>query len=108
MVQLMHGLAKKRRINRNGYWYSLNHSLFKQTSGRKFSSWLSETNSIIEFMRTGKGRLVGDKVIFDRPDKKFKDYLDSDEAMEAKERPKWEPKEVFIRDINKIFDTNKR
>ena len=99
MLQMCHGLTKQRRTNRNGYWHTLNHSLWKSTSGRHFKSWICETEKVLNFIKTGQGRLVGEKVIFDKPTKEFRKYCDSDEAMEAAERPKWDPKEVFIKDI---------
>jgi hypothetical protein len=93
------GLLKPRKVNRNGYWYVLNRSLFHEFKTRP-AKCFSIQNKIIEFMRTGRGRIVGDTVILDSREsrKKFDEYLDSYEAMAAPMKPKYEPEMRKVRD----------
>jgi hypothetical protein len=102
-LQWTHNLIKPRRQNRNGFWYVLNHSLFQDVK-RNFRGWLNETNKVIERLRTGKGRIVGNKVYFDTPSKEFKEYIDSDEAMTAAKKPTWEPQ---VMSLDEYFKENK-
>jgi hypothetical protein len=97
-LQACYGLAKKRKINRNGYWYMLNHSFFKEIK-YNVGGWIKYTDKVINFLKTGRGRIVGDQVIIDRPSKKFKDYCDSDEGMTASERPKFHVKSFHVSQI---------
>lgn len=94
-LQWQAGLLRERKVNRDGYWYQLNRTLFQGFRNRPHM-WFSLQNKIIKFMQTGKGKIQGDTVILDsaKDRKKFLDYLDSDEGMSAKEKPKYSPRRV--------------
>lgn len=94
-VQWAYDLAKPKKTNRNGYWYVLNRQLFGEFKWH-FGKIIRMQNKIIEFLQTGRGRIVGDQVIIDNPDtrKKHAEYCDSDEGMEAQEKPIYKPKKV--------------
>jgi hypothetical protein len=98
-LQFAYGLCKPRKINRKGYWYVLNHA-FHTSCKRNFRSWISETTQVIEFLKTGRGTIVGDRVVLNGniTRKEFNEYLDSDEAMNSSIRPKFEEKEIPIRE----------
>lgn len=58
-LQWMHGYAKKRKVNRNGYWYMLNRSLFEDFKKRP-RYWYAMTSRTIETMQ--KGRDVSERL----------------------------------------------
>lgn len=62
-VQWAHEILKKKKINRDGFWHTLNHALFKDL-GVRSAYWLSFTDSVIRQMKKGtlaldrKGRVM--------------------------------------------------
>lgn len=101
-LQWQYGFAKKRKNNRSGLWYVLNHTLF-QGFRRNFNKCYLFQNRIIQFMKTGKGKIVGDLVVLDNSEsrKKFNEYLDSDEAMGLPRRPEYMPETIPIHEYFK-------
>lgn len=55
-VQWAHGLSKKRKINRNGFWHVLNHSLFTDFR-RNYKKWETLTTKVINEMKHGSKRV---------------------------------------------------
>lgn len=49
-LQICYGVAKKRKVNRNGYFYILNHALFDDFR-KRFQYWESLTNKVISAMK---------------------------------------------------------
>lgn len=67
-IQWTLGLAKRRKVNRNGHWYMLNASLFK---GLRQGKWMSEINRIAHDYLHKPSRLASDNFGFRR--KTFED-----------------------------------
>lgn len=99
-LQWSSGLLKNRKINRDGYWYCLNRVLFK---GLRMGQWIPIQNRVIEFMRTGKGKIVGDQVVLDNSDsrRRFREYEDSDEGWRSEKKPVYCPDVVPIKEYFK-------
>lgn len=49
-LQIANGLAKKRKVNRNGFWYVLNHQLF-QDFRKRYHHWDELTKKTINAMK---------------------------------------------------------
>lgn len=62
VLQIANGLAKKRRINRNGYWYVLNHQIF-QDFRKRFHYWTAITEKVAKAMKKGNAEHIIEELV---------------------------------------------
>ena len=92
----------KKKINRNGVWHQLNSAIFTEMR-RSFKKMYAFQSRVIEFMRTGKGKIDNNGVVtFDSKERrqKFNDYCDSDEGMMSEQKPIYQTETIKIKKSN--------